>query len=255
MSEKTALVTGASSGIGWEFALRLAEQGYRVTCVARNKEKLDELVRQLGEGHRVLAADLTNPEQLDAVAKDVEQNKYSLLINNAGYGLYGIFTDIPLEKHQNLLTLNIDALVKLSYVYLQNASRGDALMNISSVLSRLTYPGGAVYAGSKGFVTIFTESLWYEYKPKGIYVTAFLPGLTYTNFHKVAMDDEKVELPGMGYSAEVVVGEALKVLEKRKKPSMISGPKFRYITGIVNRLLGRGKMIAIMGENNPVLKK
>ncbi|MCP4152119.1 MAG: SDR family NAD(P)-dependent oxidoreductase [bacterium] len=255
MSEKTALVTGASSGIGWEFALRLAEQGYKVTCVARNKEKLEELVNLMGEGHRVLAADLTLPDQLETVAHDVAQNKYSLLINNAGYGLYSMFTDSPLEKQQNMLALNIDALVNLSYVFLQNAGNGDALMNISSALSRLTYPGGAVYAGSKGFVTIFTESLWYEYKDKGIFVTAFLPGLTYTNFHNVAMDGKDIKNPPIGYSAELVVGEALKVLKDRKKPSMISGPKFRYMTGFVNRLLGRKKMITIMGDRNPALKK
>jgi short-subunit dehydrogenase len=256
MTKKTALVTGASSGIGYVFAERLAKDGYTVTCVARSEDKLKELVAKLGEGHRYIAADLSDKSQLDLVAQDVEKSGYSLLINNAGYGLYNIFTDIPLEDQQNLMFLNMDALVKLSYVYLTHAKSGDALMNVSSALSRLTYPGGATYAGTKGFVTHFTESLWYEYKDKGIYVMALLPGLTFTNFHNVAMGDNKIEIPkGLGYPPEVVVDEGMKALKERKVPSLISGPKFRKLVNLATRLLPRKVMITKMAEKNPIFNK
>lgn len=253
MEPRTALVTGASSGIGRVFAQRLAQEGYHVTCVARSEGKLMELAEELGQGHRVLAADLTDSQQLDAVAKDIEQHKYSLLINNAGYGLYDRFENIPLEKHENLMYLNMTALMRLSYVYLKNASKGDALINVSSALSRLSYPGGAVYCGTKGFVTNFTESLWYEYKDKGIYVMALLPGVTKTNFHNVALGKAVEASAGGAYTPEVVVEEGLKALKKRKKPSLVSGRRFRFLTGLSTRLMGRKKMISIMGKRNLAL--
>jgi len=86
MKNKTALVTGASSGIGAVFARELAKEGFAVTCVARSGEKLQGLVKELGSGHRILAADLADSGQLQAVAADVESTGYSLLVNNAGYG-------------------------------------------------------------------------------------------------------------------------------------------------------------------------
>ena len=255
MKSKNALVTGASSGIGYVFALELANRGYNVTCVARTEEKLNDLVNKLGDGHSYLAADLTNVKQLNEVCKSVEENNYSLLVNNAGYGLYGRFEDIPLESHENLMFLNMNALTRLSYAFLKHAGPGDALINVSSALSLLSYPGGAVYSGSKAFVTNFTESIWYEYKDKGIYVMALLPGLTKTNFHKVALGDKEGDVPErLAYSPEVVVREALKALETRKKPSLISGPRFRFLTTFSNKLLSRKRMISIMGKNNPTLK-
>lgn len=255
MKSRKALVTGAGSGIGYVFARELAEEGYTVTCVARREEKLKELVGELGNGHRYLAADLTDINDLAGVSRDIEENDYSLLVNNAGYGIYDRFENIPLVTHENLMFLNMNVLVRLSYVYLKSAREGDALVNVSSALSRLSYPGGAVYCGSKGFVTNFTESLWYEYKDKGIYVMALLPGLTKTNFHNVALGGKQADVPErMAYPPEVVVGECLKALKARKKPSLISGPRFRFLTGLVNRIMSRKKMIEIMGKDSPGLK-
>lgn len=255
MNNKTALITGASSGIGRVFAEKLAQEGYNITGVARNEEKLKELVKQLGDGHDYITADLTDTADLDKLADTVSKRKYSLLINNAGYGLYGHFESIPLEKHQNLMFLNMDALVRLSYVYLQHASSGDALINVSSALSRLTYPGGAVYSGTKGFVTHFTESLWYEFKDRDIYVMALLPGITFTNFHNVAFGKD-VKMPkNIGYPPEVVVDEAINALKERQRPSLISGPKVRKMTNFATRFLTRKKMISIMGQRNPAIKK
>ncbi len=255
MKTRKALVTGAGSGIGHVFARQLAEAGYKVTCVARGEKKLKELVGELGEGHRYLAADLTDKNDLAGVSRDIEANNYSLLINNAGFGIYERFENVPLEKHEDVMSLNMNVLVRLSYVYLKNAREGDALINVSSVLSRLSYPGGAIYCGTKGFVTNFTESLWYEYRDKGIYVMALLPGLTKTNFHNVAYGDRQGgTAEGLAYSPEVVVGECLKVLKARKKPSFISGPRFRFLVGFANRIMGRKRMILRMGKDSMGLK-
>src|SRR5512136_3413591 len=111
---KTALVTGASSGIGAVFVHELARDGYAVTCVARSKDKLQGLVKELGSGHRILVADLADRDQLQRVAADVESTGYSLLVNNAGYGIYGRFEDIPLDRQEHLMTVNMSALVRLS---------------------------------------------------------------------------------------------------------------------------------------------
>ena len=256
MKTKTALVTGASRGIGEVFARKLAQQGYTVTCVARSQDKLQSLVRELGAGHRVLTADLADSGQFQSVVDDVEKGGYSLLVNNAGYGIYGRFEEISLERQEHLMSVNINALVRLSHAYLKKASSGDALINVSSVLSLLIYPGGAVYSGTKAFVTNFTESLWYEFKDRGVYVMALLPGVTETNFHAVATGLRGAAAPGsMSYPPELVVDEALAALRMRKTPQVISGRLYRFLTFLNTRLMSRKKMITIMGKNSSGLKK
>jgi short-subunit dehydrogenase len=256
MKNKTALVTGASSGIGAVFVRQLAKDGYLVTCVARSKDKLESLVKELGHGHRVLAADLGDKAQLQRVVEDVEKQGYSLLVNNAGYGIYGRFDEIPVDQQEQLMTVNMNALVRLSHAFLKKAAAGDALINISSALSLLTYPGGAVYAGTKGFVTTFTESLWYEYKDRGVYVMALLPGVTETNFHAVATGGRiKAGPSGKSYPPEIVVKEALAELQAREKPSIISGPLYRFLTFLSTRLMSRKMMVTTMGKNSSGLKK
>ncbi|MBU0485326.1 MAG: SDR family NAD(P)-dependent oxidoreductase [Proteobacteria bacterium] len=252
MKNHKALITGASSGIGLVFAKELAKEGYNVTCVARHEEKLKELVQELGGEHRYIRADLTDPKDLAKIRQDLAETKYQLLINNAGYGIYEKFNKIPLDKINNLIQLNISTLVQLSHEFIKNAAAGDALINVSSVLSLLPYPGGAVYSGTKAFVTNFTEALWYECKDKDIYVMALLPGVTDTNFHRVAIGTRNKSDPsGPSYPPEVVVKEALRCLKKRSCPSIISGPRYRFLAAITTRLLSRKRIIEIMGKDSP----
>ncbi|MDW7774052.1 MAG: SDR family NAD(P)-dependent oxidoreductase [Desulfobulbaceae bacterium] len=255
MQNHKALITGASSGIGRVFAKELAREGYRVTCIARNQDRLNELVNELGGENRCIKADLTDPDDLSNVVRDIERTKYQLLINNAGYGIYEKFENIPLEKTFNLIQLNINTLVQLSHVFIKNASSGDALMNVSSLLSLIPYPGGAVYSGTKAFVTNFTEALWYECKDKDIYVMALLPGATDTNFLKIATGENYNNPGGMSYPPEIVVKEAIASLRTRRKPSVISGLRFRFLAAITTRLLSRKQVIEIMGKNSPGMKK
>lgn len=254
MTNKTALVTGASSGIGAVFARELAREGFAVTCVARSSDKLQNLVKKLGEGHRVLVADLGVEEQLQTVVSDLAKNRYTLLVNNAGYGLYGRFDEIPVEQHEDVMAVNMNALVRLSHAFLKNARAGDALINVSSVVSRLPYPGGAIYSGTKGFVSNFTESLWYEYKDRGVYVMALLPGVTETNFHAVATRGKTPKSERRSYPPEVVVKDALAALKTRKAPVVISGPLYRPLTFIITKFLSRRKLIEIMGKGSSALK-
>ncbi|OGW18175.1 MAG: hypothetical protein A2X56_06540 [Nitrospirae bacterium GWC2_57_13] len=256
MKKKTALVTGASSGIGAVFARELAREGYTVTCVARSQDKLQGLVKELGSGHRILVADLADSIQLQTVAADVESSGYSLLVNNAGYGIYGRFEEVSFERQEHLMTVNMNALVRLSHAFLKKAASGDALINVSSTLSLLTYPGGAVYAATKAFVTTFTESLWYENKDRGVYVMALLPGLTDTNFNAVAAAGRPVPAQTMrSYPPKVVVKKAMAALKAGKAPSIISGPLYRFLTFLNTRLMSRKKMITIMGKGSSGLRK
>ena len=255
MQTLNALITGASSGIGLVFAKELAKEGYSVTCVARNEKKLKELINELGNDHRYIMADLTNCDDLSIVSQDIKITKYSLLINNAGYGIYEKFEKTPIEKINNLIQLNINSLVQLSHVFLKTASAGHALINVSSVLSLLPYPGGAVYSGTKAFVTNFTEALWYECKEKDIYVMALLPGVTDTNFHQVALGETRKGDPsGPSYPPEVVVKEAVAALKERTKPTVISGPRYRFLTAISTRFMSRVKVVSMMGKNSPGMK-
>jgi hypothetical protein len=255
MTKKTALVTGASSGIGEVFARELAREGYSVTCVARSQDKLQALANELGQGHRALAADLSDNSHLQRVVDELTSARYSLLVNNAGYGAYGRFEELPIDQQEHMMFVNMNALVRLSHAFLKNAGSGDALINVSSVLSRFPYPGGAVYSGTKGFVTNFTEALWYEFRDRGVYVMALLPGVTNTKFHAVATGDRiKAKASGPGYPAEVVVKDALAALKARKAPSVISGPKYRLLTFLGTRLAPRKMMIINMGKGSPGLK-
>jgi short-subunit dehydrogenase len=173
---KKVLITGASGGIGLETARQLAHQNYQVTLVARNGDRLEKALSSLsGSGHTIVVADLTNREDLQKLTTHLQTEKYDVLINNAGNGTYGQFTDIPLEDQLATMQLNMQALVTLSYGFLQNAIAGDALVNIGSLLAHSSLPGGSVYAATKSFVANFSESLWYEFKPKGVFVLGFNP--------------------------------------------------------------------------------
>lgn len=254
METKTALVTGASSGIGYVFAKELAKEGYTVTCIARDEEKLKSLVESLGGNHRYIAADLTDNIGLNNVSEDIAKSGYSLLVNNAGYGMYDRFENIPPEKYETMMFLNMNVVVRLSYVFLKHAKAGDALINLSTILSRLAFPGAAVYVASKTFVNNLTESLWYEYKDKGIYIMALQPGLTKTGFHSAALGDKQSHLPKVKYTPESVVATALKALRKRKKPCVICGRKYKILAFLGGRILSRKKMITKMGKSSPGLK-
>ena len=251
---KKALITGASGGIGLEVARQLARQNYQVTLVARNGDRLEKALSSLsGSGHTVLVADLTDAYDLHMLTGHLSTEKYDLLVNNAGAGIYGRFTDIPLEDQLATMQLNMQALVTLSYSFLQNAAKGDALINIGSVLAHTALPGGAVYAATKSFDANFSESLWYEYKPKGIYVMGFNPGAANSDIHAHAVRQTSDFPEFVVSSVEDVARALVKALQKRQKPRIVQGWKNRFML-FGFKLLNRKAAVNIMGQLSPGMR-
>ncbi len=248
---KKALVTGASGGIGKEVAKRLAAEGYHLTLVARNEEKLGSLKESLGrDRHQILPLDLTNKEDIIYLSKHLTENKYDLLINNAGTGTYGKFVDIPLEDQLETMTLNMEALVSLSYAFLKHAKSGDALINIASLLAHSSLPGGAVYAATKSFVANFSESLWYEFKNKGIFVAGFNPGAADSDFHSHAGSQTSAFPKFVVSSVQQVADELINAINRRSKPRIVQGFKNRLML-FGFRFLNRKAAVNIMGKISP----
>jgi len=186
---RTALITGASSGIGEAMAHCLGRAGVPTVLVARRGDRLAELAR-LYPGFEVLAADLTTREGLDAVCariKDVAR-PIDLVVNNAGFGSSGYFEQIDTDRLQDEIALNVSALVRLSHAAMSVMveRRRGWILNVSSVAGFQAGPRLAVYAATKAFVTSFSEAVHEEAKRAGVHVTALCPGLTRTEFQSVS---------------------------------------------------------------------
>jgi short-subunit dehydrogenase len=246
------LITGSSEGIGLEVAKTLANENKKITLVSRSKEKLEKARASLhGSGHQIIVADLSTTEDIEMLKEIIETNKYDVLINNAGVGMYGRFTDMLLPEQTKMMNLNINALTTLSYYYLRQAKSGDALVNISSMVGITGYPGASVYAGTKGYVTKLSESLWWENKNKGIYVLGFCPGATYTNFHDVAGTDKNSFSKSIMQTPEQVSLELVNALKKRKKPIIVSGGTNRFLLFVL-KMMSRKMVVNMMGKFGPL---
>lgn len=185
----TALITGASSGIGAIYADRLARRGYNLILVARNRKKLTDLAQRITTETRVnvevLDADLNAKTDLAKVeAKLKEDASISLLVNNAGVGTHTPLLESNIDQMQAMIDLNVSALTRLSYAAIPGfVARGKgALINISSIVSIAPEILNGVYGGSKAYVHAFSLSLHHELAAKGIRVQAVLPGATATEF-------------------------------------------------------------------------
>ncbi|MHC0067816.1 SDR family NAD(P)-dependent oxidoreductase [Nostoc sp. UIC 10890] len=195
----TALITGASSGIGAAFANELAARKNNLVLVARSEEKLQELAQKLQEEHKIkvhiLAKDLTITTAAVDIFNDlIEKNITSIdtLINNAGLGDYGLFSESQRTKQLHMIQLNITALVDLTYQFLPQMiqqGRGN-IINISSIAAFQGLPYMAVYAATKSFVLSFSEALWAENSKTGVKVLAVCPGPTNTQFYEKASFDK-----------------------------------------------------------------
>lgn len=185
----TALVTGASSGIGALYAERLARRGYDLILVARNRDRLaalaDRITTQSRRSVEVLDADLGDRAQLATVeAKLREDASITLLVNNAGIGTHTPLLDSDVDKMTKMIELNVTALMRLTYAAVPGfVSRGKgALINIASIVGIAPEILNGVYGGSKAFVHAFSLSLQHELAAKGVRVQAVLPGATATEF-------------------------------------------------------------------------
>lgn len=248
MEQKHALVTGASEGIGREFAVQLAAKGYSITALARNRARLKDLVAGLGQGHKVLVADLGERAGIDAAVGELKSRHYDLLVNNAGIGVAGRFDQTPMERLQPMLDLNIGALTELSHAFLGQSQAGDALINLSSGLAFLPMPSMGLYAATKAFVTSFSESLWFEQRSRGVYVMGLCPGITRTQFNLRSGGEEETKAPkAMVQTADQVVAKALRELEARRHPTVLSG-LLNSVFAFSTRLRSRKAVVSQMGQ-------
>ncbi len=249
---KKILITGESDGIGLEVAKILATKNNELTLVARSQDKLEKAVGSLpGKGHRFIVSDLTQKVEVDKLKENIDANRYDVFINNAGVGMYGRFTEMPLSEQIKMMDLNVTALTALSYFYLSQAKKGDALVNIASNLGNTSYPGAAVYAGTKAYVIIFSESLWWEYKNKGIYVVGICPGATYTNFHNRSGGDKESFPKFVVQTPQEVANELVRALEKRNKPRIVTGSMNRFMVSF-QKLMSRKMVVTMMAGYGPL---
>ncbi|MDY0882348.1 SDR family NAD(P)-dependent oxidoreductase [Dongia soli] len=185
----TALITGASSGIGAIYADRLARRGYNLILVARNRPRLDDLARRLadetGRTIEVIAADLSAKSDLARVENVLRtDSSITLLINNAGFGATAQLLDADIDKMTNMIDLNITALTRLTYAAVPGfvARSGGTIVNIASVVAIAPELLNGVYGASKAFVLAFSRSLKHELADKNIRIQAVAPGATATAF-------------------------------------------------------------------------
>ncbi len=226
--EKTALITGASSGIGAAFAKALAARGTHLILVARSEEKLRTLASQLAAQYairaEVIVADLSRVGVAHTVFEETQQRGLTvdILINNAGFGVHGQFDTLDAAREQQEIMLNVATLVDLthSFLPLMLARHQGAIINVASLAAFQPIPYMAVYGASKAFVLSFSEALWGEYRTKGVRILALSPGETSTSFFDVV--GPQYGTPGKMETPEKVVQVGLRALEQGR-PSVISG--------------------------------
>ena len=223
----TALVTGASSGIGKSYARAIAKDGLNLVLVARRKALLDELAAQLKAEYGVevltIAQDLTEIDAADKVYEAVQQAglEVDLLVNNAGFGTHGVFDELDLERELDMINLSCRLPVALTHKFIAAMKQGKrgAVIFLSSVAGTMPVPFMSTYSATKAFPLFFAESLYGELAGSPIDVLAVAPGDTTTEFRETADLSNKFPIPPR--SAEDVVATTFDALGK--KPSVIDG--------------------------------
>lgn len=247
----TALITGASAGLGLEFAWQLATARHDVVLVARDGDRLERLAGQLhaaaGVRTEVLPADLSDREQTERVAERLRdpQQPVGLLVNNAGFGLGPRFVGGDLEVHERGLEVMVRAVMVLSHAAagaMVERGRG-AILNVSSIAALTTV---GTYSADKAWVRVFTEALAVELRGTGVTATALCPGLTHTEFHERAGIDREGFPEVAWLNADAVVSAALADV---RRGAVISTPSLRYgLVAEVARLLPRAAVRALSGD-------
>lgn len=237
---KTALITGASSGIGEAFARELAQRGMQLVLVARSADRLHALAIELQQAHGiradVLPIDLSADQAAQQIGQATEQRGVAIdmLINNAGFGTHGRFEELALERDHELTVVNVTALVDLTHVFIpQLLARKGTIINIASTVAYQPTPYMAVYGASKAFVVSFSAALAEEYRTRGLHVLALCPGATATNFFAVAGGDTVAF--GTKRSPAQVVASGLQALE-RGQSVVVDGAQNALLAAVSKRL-------------------
>lgn len=235
MKNEYAIVTGASSGIGLDFAKQLAKIGYNLVLVARRTERLEELKNEITKSDavdvRVVSLDLSTADAPDKLLQYTLQNNLTIgvLVNNAGFGTSGEFLNTPIEKTLEMLQLNMLTLTKLTYLFGNEMKKNKAgyILQVSSVGAFQPSPYVAAYSATKAYVLLFAEALDYELQNSGVSVTTLYPGATKTEFFDVANVKMNFVVKSTLKTSEEVASIGLNAMFKRKRAA---------VPGIVNKL-------------------
>ena len=239
---KTALVTGATSGIGHEIAKLLAKDGYNLVIVARTEEDLyaaGEVFKKAG-GISVtcIAKDLSEPNAAEELYNEVKAKgiEINILVNDAGQGVYGKFAETNLQEELDIIQLNICSLVTLTKLFLQDmiARKEGRILQLASMVSKISSPLMAVYAGTKAFVYNFSQSLINELEDTGVTVTALQPGATATDFfNKAGAENSKIVKDGGLASPADVAKDGYDALMAGDS-KVVSGMKNKWSAAMAN---------------------
>ncbi|MGJ9373271.1 SDR family NAD(P)-dependent oxidoreductase [Nesterenkonia sp. CF4.4] len=246
---QTVLITGASSGIGAEFARRLAAAGSHLVLVARRLDRLDTLAAELRARHDVqvhtIAADLSEAAPGEALLTEVEARGIHVtsVINNAGFGIWATLDESDPAELRKMIAVNVSAVMDISRAFIAGLrqSGNGYLLNITSLAAYSSIPMQGAYSAAKAFVLSFTESLWAEVRGTGLRVLAYAPGITRTEFFDVSGGNDA----GPSQSAEEVVEGALRVLGRRNPPpSWVSG-HLNHVIAILPRYFTRRRAVLL----------
>jgi short-subunit dehydrogenase len=247
-----ALITGASSGIGEQFARQLSQRGHRIAIVARRESRLTELSQELGGPDRAIpiAADLTLPGDRDRLAATLEAGGHhvEVLVNNAGFGIYKRFGEAGREQEVYQVRLLVEAVVDLMARYLppmQQRGRG-AIINMSSTAGLQPLPYNASYSAAKSYVLTLSEAVHVEAKDRGVTITAVCPGPVPTGFQEASDANYFTErMPKFTFvTAERVAKDALEAADKGRISVIPGGPQVKLAFG-PNRKLPRALVLPV----------
>ena len=229
-TQPIALITGASAGLGAEFARQLAKRGMRLVLAARRKERLEALAKELGNA-RAIVLDLSKAGAAARLMADIAANgeTVDLLVNNAGFGLIGRFAELDAKRERQMIDLNVGALTDLCRAVAPQmiARKSGAILNVASTAAFQPGPNMAVYFATKAYVLSFTEALHEELKPHGIKVSALCPGPTKTEFGAVAGFSDGGGFDRISMHAATVVQLGLNGLDRNRAV---------VVTGLLNKI-------------------
>jgi len=248
---QTALITGASSGIGDAFAREFAARGANLIIVARRGDRLEKLAKDIRALHSVevtvIEADLSTPDSAAQLAKKIGSTQVDILVNNAGFGHIGRVAEENLTLLTEEITLNVLTLTQLTTLFVAGmvARNTGTIINVASTAAYQPIPNMAIYAATKAYVLSFTEALWGELEGTGVTALALSPGGTATEFFEVA--GGRVAVSALAPISDVI-DTAFDALEKKKSPpSAVVGKSSRVMTGL-QRFVPRTTIIRLAGR-------
>ena len=243
MATRTALITGASAGIGAAFAEVFASEGFDVVLVARREDRLRALAARLADAHgvkaHVIAADLAEPDASDRILAELATRGLHVdaLVNNAGYGVPGAYLRSPWERHDAMLRVMVTSVTELTYRLLPPMlERGyGRIINVASLAGLVPASGGhTLYAATKAFLIKFSEALGHEVRAQGVHVTAVCPGFTYSEFHDLTGTREQMkQLPSWLWLESATVAREGYDAAMRGVPVHVNGRVNRTIAALV----------------------